>query len=216
MKCPTDEQLACLVEGRLSDRRRREMEAHFSECDQCLEDWASILGVVRGTDSQPSIDVPKALTESAVRLARKKTAGKIPIEKRLSDSAKSAVEWISDQFNHTSFHRMQLKPVRSTREKISDDLIHLRKTFKEIDTEIEIEKNMGRHAIRVRLAGESASPRSIRVILEKENREISSALFESGDVVFEDMPAGHYRLLFNQEGESVGIYQFQIRESANG
>jgi len=71
--CPDENQLAEFVEGRVDDRTRKSLEAHFADCDFCL---ASITLLTKSSEWPPPEEVPAHLlvrARSLVDTRKKKT-----------------------------------------------------------------------------------------------------------------------------------------------
>ena len=216
--CPTDEILADYLQGRLSEKMGSEMEKHLSDCTICLEELVIANSLFQGGDL-PQLDaVPAEVTETAVRLVQDLDS---TVSDSLSEKFERAIKTlptrISDFLNHKTWAELQTQPIRSSKRTVAKDLVLLKKTFKDIETEIEIEK-MGenRAHIRVKLLLADTTNQTIRVTLKKGDREIASHLAEGVQVLFEDIPFGHYSLTFARDGVTLGICQFEIRETNSG
>ena len=214
--CPNEEKLACYLEGSLSDHDRAVMESHLSECEICLDNLMVTRSIVRG--GALSLDeVPAKVTRSAVRLVKRQIglAGD-PIAHVLKRPFKNLWLALSSFFGPASWAEWRLAPIRSSRKLVSRNIVHIRKSFKDIDTDIdiEIEKTKGEKAhIRVNLPDCNQYNESIRVTLKKGERELSSYLLGKGDILFEDVPFGCYSLTFSKNGAVLGKYLFKIKES---
>ena len=217
-KCPNEEILSDYMEGRISEKKRHKLEAHLSDCDQCLEQFVTVKNLVRGGEHVELEPVPEQVTLSAVRLVTgEKLTQKASFKEWVSRPVKDLYFKVADFLTHGLLGEPQPVPIRGSKKIISEDLIHLRKTFKKIDTEIEIEKTTDQKAhIRVRMHKDAGQRKGVRVTLKRGEREISSYLLNSGYVLFEDIPFGHYSLVFILKGESLGTYPFEIKESING
>jgi len=111
---------------------------------------------------------------------------------------------------------LQPQPVRGFKRKVAKDLVLLKKTFEDVESEIEIEKvGENKALIRVRLLLADLTSQKIRVTLKKGDREIASHLAEEAYVLFEDIPFGHYSLTFARDGLTLGTYLFEIKETAH-
>ena len=64
------------------------------------------------------------------------------------------------------------------------------------------------------LSGEK-EPARIRVTLKKGAREVGSETMSDKLVVFEANPFGLYGLVFSRQGETIGNYKFEIKETVN-
>jgi hypothetical protein len=217
--CPGDEMFADYLEGRLPDGERYKIEEHLSDCEICLQEFIVGKGVIRGGDSHESNSVPSRVTQAAVRLVNNQVLiSPGSLMERFKRSIKGLYLRLSGLFSPTPWIQWRLAPIRGSKRVVSKDLIHLRKAFKEIDTEIEIEKTSESKAhIRVKLPKSNTHRKGIRVTLKRGEREISSYLLDGGgSVLFEDIPFGHYGLTFSRDGVKLGTYLFEIKETLYG
>jgi len=216
--CPTDEMLADYLEGRLSEKKGSEMERHLSDCDICLEELAVANSLLLGGYLPELESVPTEVTEAAVRLVRSQDwllSESLP--ERIERSLRDLPTKISDILNHKNWGEFQPQPVRGPKRKVAKDFVLLKKTFQDVETEIEIEKIGDNKAhIRVRILADDAASKTIRVTLKKGEREIASYLAESAYVLFEDITFGHYSLTLARDGSILGIYHFEIKETQSG
>lgn len=240
IRCSDDEMLADYFEGRLSGKDRTRMEAHLSRCKECREVLAVANSIVRARNlpsnarAWPSArtelnGVSKEVTETAVRLVSRQAA----MSERLMQKPKLSAMGIAgsglfrglyskiSDFLRLPWAEWRLAPIRGSRRIISQDLVHLRKNFDGVEMDIEIEKTGENKAyIRVK-SGECAGDKeTLRVTLKRGEREISSYLLgghisyppnNGAYVLFEDVPFGHYSLVFLRDGENIGTYLFEIK-----
>jgi hypothetical protein len=209
--CPVEEIIADYLEGRLPAEDKEAMDAHLSECDLCLEELVIAGKAIRDAIQLPA--VPSGVTEAAARLVARRTTG--VAEKGLKESIAAYAEKISDYFHYSFPWRLQQATIRSSRIAAAPDLVMIRKVFKKMRAEIEIEKTGARKAhIRVKASG--GEKNGIRVTLKKGEREISSQLLRAGYALFEDIPFGRCEIVFSANGSELGTYTFEIRESRHG
>jgi hypothetical protein len=150
---------------------------------------------VRSQDAEPSDALPDKLKRAAGGLW----------EKAL------------DTLNLPSRAGLELAPIRGSKTRLGKDLIHLSKTFKDLEVEIDIEKTGEDKAnIRVALPASQKDEKTVRATLKRGDREVSSSLLNKAYVLFEDVPFGHYNLSFSREGVELGVYSFEIRENHHG
>jgi hypothetical protein len=216
--CFNEEMLADYLEVRLTDAKRAEIESHIADCDSCLEDFTVAAPLVRGGD-HPDLDpVPDRVTEAAIRVLNKRNASQfVAPTKKVQRSIKDICSVIFKSLTPEPWGEPELVPIRSSKKVVSKGLIHLKKTFKNVDAEIEIEKTSAFKAlIRVKLTQNNGQHKGIRVTLKREHREISSQLFNGSTILFEDIPFGLYQLTFNRKDVILGEYVFEIKESVNG
>lgn len=110
-----------------------------------------------------------------------------------------------------------LAPIRGNKTLVADDLVLLRKTFPDLETEISIEKVdrlLANVSVTIRKANPEKAP--IRVSLMADDREVASYLVDKGEAHFESVTFGHYALAFTTNGTLIGRYLFQIKETGNG
>ena len=209
--CPGEEMIADYLESRLSAEDKEAMDVHLSECEFCLEELVIAGKAMKDAAEAPA--VPSGVTEATVRLVAKQTTG--PAEKGLKESVASYMEKVSDYFRFSLPWRWQQATIRSSKIETSPDLVMIKKVFKEIEAEIEIEKT-GEDKAHIRVKAGGREKNGIRVTLKKGEREISSQLLSGDHVLFEDIPFGRYEIVFSTNGSELGTYTFEIRESRHG
>ena len=217
--CPDEEMIADYIEGRLSDNQKYVMEQHLSDCDRCLMDFQVDRNLFYELDTNELDDVPESVTQAAVDLVNRQNAiSSVSKQDRLRQFVDGLYSKVYDSFIWTSLGQWRLAPIRGSRKVLSEDIIRIKKAFKEIRTEIEIEKVSGNKTnIRVKLPKHNKVRSGIRVTLKRDKREILSHLIDDqGYVLFEDIPFGRYSLAFTRDGVELGIYRFDIKGSPNG
>lgn len=216
-KCPSDDIMAGYLDGVLAADEQAILDDHFADCGICLDTITEGHRLLRGGFAVDTEPVPAHVTQSAIdAIQRKADNGAGALASKLKQSARSMIERISDVVFLSTGGSLHPAPIRGSLEKLGDDRVLLKKTFKEIDTEIEMEKSVGGAIhIRVRLAGASRTARGVRVSLQKSEREVTSKLLESGYVLFEDVPYNCYTLVFTRNGNSLGAFAFEIKEMMN-
>ena len=86
-----------------------------------------------------------------------------------------------------------------------------------MDVEIQIEKrDQDKTSIRVMLLKDNAPKKPIRVTLLKMEREVASFPLNRSAKFFEEIPFGHYMLVFTRKGIKAGEYSFEIKETRYG
>ncbi len=218
MPCPDEERLLDYLEGRLSEEDRSQIEEHLSNCDTCLEGLVVTNGLVRGRVSWELDPVPTRVTDGAVHLVTSQRAlSHGSWMEKLGQSVKDLGSRMSDFLRLKPWGRWQLAPIRGSKTVASEDLVCLRVPFKEIETQIEIEKTgTGKAHIRVKLSEANKHRKAVRITLKKGEREIASYLLDGTYVLFEDIPFGHYSISLAENGMSLGTYLFEIKETRHG
>ena len=218
--CPDEERLADYLEGRLSKEARSQIEEHMSDCEVCLDAFVISRGFIRGGHQSELESVQSNVTQDAVRLinSRDQKIERTSLWSRLNRSVERSVkdlhQWSADLFNSVHWGELAYAPTRGPKERLSNDLQRLRRTFTDIRTEIEIEKRgEGKALIRIKLI-EDIKGKSIRATLKQGEREIYSDLLNNGNhVLLEDVPFGSYNLVLTREGVELGTYRFKIKDT---
>ena len=216
--CPDEERLVDYLEGRLCEEERSHVEKHLSECEICLKGLVLTNDLMRKSDRFELDPVPDHVTEAAMRLVMSQPATpQTSLKERLKGSIKEIGSTISDSLRLKSRGRWQLAPIRGTKTVASEDLVCLKVSFEEIETEIEIEKTgKGKAHIRVKPHEASKHRQAIRITLKKAEREVASYLLDGAYVLFEDIPFGHYSISLIKKGVQLGTYLFEVKETPYG
>lgn len=217
-RCPDEERLVDYLEGRLAGEDRIQVEEHVSGCQSCLEVFVITKTLVRSMGELKLDPVPTAVTEAAVRMV----AGRYPptsgsLTEGIKGLLKEAGSRILEVLSPTSWGQSGPVPVRSSKLVRSENLVSMQVAFRDVQTEIEIEKaGENRAHIRVRLPERDRLGRAVRVTLKQGEREVASHLADDGLVLFEDTAFGHYSLALTSDGVDLGTFPFEIKESKSG
>ena len=213
--CPDEERIGDYIDGRLNDNDISGVEGHLSECETCRQEFIIGKGLVRGGDSLELNPVPGEVTQSTLRLVnRQASILTIPLKEKFIRLFNDIRSGITDLFRPVLWGNWGLEAIRGSRKVVSEDLVHIRKRFGDIETDIEIEKaGESKANIRVKLAGDNPDNGGVRVTLKRGERELSSCLPDNrGHVLFEDVPFDRYNLYFTKDRIALGIYPFEIKE----
>ncbi len=213
-RCPDEEKLADYLEGRLSAEDRSDMDAHLSDCDACLERLMVGQHLAQHSEHLEIPPAPAHVTEAAVRLvADVNTRHHDALREKAGSVFRGICSKVSDYLSPMSWGDPLPAGVRGGQD-VAEDYVRVRKTFREAEVEIEIEKAAADAAhVRVFLEDQAKAGGDIRVTLKKREREISSQLPDDGYVVFENIAFDHYELVFTQHGSAIGTYSFELRET---
>jgi len=217
--CPDEEKLGDYIEGRVNADDMSRLEKHLSECETCRQEFLIGKGLIRGSESIELNPVPEEVTQSALRLVnRRVSTSDIPLSEKCVRFFREVRSTLIDLFCPALWERWGLARIRGSRTVVSEDLVHLRNRFGDMETEIEIERvGEGKAHIRINIIDGNSNKAGIRVTLRRKEREISSYLSDNnGHVLFEDIPFGHYTLHFIKDKTAIGIYTFEIKESRYG
>lgn len=221
-KCLNEEMLADYLEGRLSDRKRKKVEQHLSQCDQCL-DCLVIAEKMTGQEKlsfadQPELDtVPEEVTRRAIERIKGLQSDSIFDKARSVVKSHHLAHWLkkcSENISNWLIVQSPLpSPVRGDKTPDGQNPSLIKKSFGGIEIEIEFELiDQDRSVIKVRLIKGAGSAKSLRVTLQRDGRTISSFLIIESGQKFENIPSGDYVLLFTCAGEKVGEYPFQLKK----
>jgi hypothetical protein len=215
--CPQEELFADYLENRLATEERSGIESHFSDCTRCRDEFLTANSMTQSREYLEADPVPEHVTGAAVKLVAQ-------LVSRPQDSYKPGsyqffnkiYSRISEHIKLMMFNKNRFASVRGSRRSETSDFYRVRKMFKEIVAEIEIEKaGHQTAAIRVTLINGFGNENDFRVTLRNSNnREIASHRISGKFAIFEDIPFGHYSLAFMQNGKKIGTYSFEIKESA--
>jgi hypothetical protein len=210
--CPDEEKLGDYLEGRLSENESAALEAHLADCELCLEAF-TIGGKVIQDPPADLEEVPIVVTNGAVRLVYTRSSPWTRVvESEVLHSVKEAISWLFP-FHH--FWNWKPAAIRGSDKGVAQDLVTVQRVFKGLPAQIELEKT-GEEKAQIRVRVEERSGERIRVTLKKGEREVSSFILEGGYGLFEEIPFGQYELVFSLNGDVLGTYSFEIKESRHG
>ena len=153
--CPDEEKLAEYLEGRLPEEDRFIMEKHLSDCRICLEGIIVTNNLIRHKERLELGSVPAKVTESAVRLVTGRNSMFSGIlTNKLEGTIKNISLKIADGLRLYPWENIALHPFLSSKRVMLENFVSVGVPFKNIKTEIEIEKT-------------EADKANIRVILPK-------------------------------------------------
>ncbi|NQU15373.1 MAG: zf-HC2 domain-containing protein [Desulfobacteraceae bacterium] len=216
--CPSEEILVDYLECRLSHDERLEIEEHLSGCEICLNEFAVAGNVIRRGDRSGLAPVPPQVVDAAVSLVNGCHGMPYgPLGERIRDAVNGVRQRLFACFPLISPARWHLSPVRGEERTIPGDIVKILRSFNGVKAEIEIENTGYNKAhIRISLPEGDRQEKGIRATLRRSDRDIISSLMNEDYTLFEDIPFGHYNLVFSRGGERLGAYPFEIKESCNG
>lgn len=214
--CPSEEVVADYLQGFLSDVKKTALERHFAACERCLDELATLETIGIEADADERDRVPEKVMEKVLDRVRNQDFNKIEkVVRKIRRTAQSLLLTTSDYVNALFGVPSRLQSIRGAKKNISRDLIQLTLAFEEVKADIEIEKvKEQRVNIRVNVFKGIQQDRSIRVSLGKDERDLFSFILDKkGYAVFENIAYGRYIMTFRQNGEIVGMYPFEIKET---
>lgn len=211
--CPGEEALAEYALGTVQGRRREAIERHAAVCSRCaqtLDEAAALIGM---PDDGAAAPVPEAVLERLQdRLPRRAPTGFAEAVHRLLRKAGFLRRRLDSL---VSFRRPELVYVRGRKKVISKNLIVVERTFASIKLVLEVEKTDTRHAdIKIIATRPRTGARfhGVRVDLRAGRREVASFVAERGEVLFEQVAFGAYRIVARDDKRTLGDIRLTIKE----
>jgi hypothetical protein len=206
---PQEEELACLLEGRLGEEEAKQIKAHLVGCQECAQAFALNLGL----GPQGNQEVPEKLLErirEAVIPQDKSLALEIIL--RLKEKALEIINTTGDVL--VGQELVPASILRSRSIKDFADEVTILKDFGDMRVEIKIE-NKGAHffdvIITVKNKNTQEPLKDLRVTLIKDDLELESYLAGSGAIVFEHVMLGRYNLRLSSLQDNLASILLDIR-----
>jgi hypothetical protein len=217
-QCPNDERMIDFIEGRLSEEDRSCLEGHLSACEICLEELVIANNIVAQKDLYELEMPPARVTDAAVNLVTD------PYPLPLSVFLDNVIKFFSKLGHHIvnliriwPWKRWNPATIRGFKVVASEDYACFEVSFKDVKTEIEVEKTgINRANILLRLNNPTKNPKSLRITLKNGEREMASYLLDGTYVVFEDIPFDRHSIALAEDNVTIGTYSFEIKESYHG
>lgn len=217
--CSGEELMTEYIEDRLHEQELTVIEEHISLCDACQQEIIIGSGLVRNIGNIKTDPVSEHVKQPAINLTNNHYfKSKISLLEKCKEYLSDLRVKISDLTGWISLKRWGLQPIKDPNKVIFENIIRLNRNFKDINTEIEIERiGIKDVNILVRILNHQLRVNGIRITLIREQREVSSLLVDAaGYVTFEKMPFAHYGLVVARDGIILGNYYFDITGSHYG
>jgi len=206
---PDEENLACFLEGRLSEEENEGIKSHLISCVACAEAVAMSLEV----NAVENKDVPEEL------LNRVKNLTALERQPSLLEIALRVKERVLEIINTTGdiLVGSELVPAPLLRSrKIQDfkDEVTILKDFKDIRVQAKIENKGAKAFSLIILVKEKQAQRVIkdlRITLLKDGLEIESYLTDSASVTFEHVFLGKYTVEIVSSGAKLASILLDIK-----
>jgi len=204
-----EEDLACLLDGCLSEAELEPFLHHLSVCSDCSE-YLSL--ALKGQEVQVK-ELPDALLSKAKEIISLKDRPSIlEVILRLKESIFEIIK-----VNGDILFGQELVPAAVLRSRnikgLKDEVIIL-KDFKDITIELKVENKESRYFnvnIQVKHKHRAGSVKDLRVTLIKGGLELESYLSESGSVSFEHVALGKYNIEVSSLGEGLASIVLDMR-----
>ncbi len=187
---PTEEEMVCFLEDRLSVGEKDKLKIHLLNCKICVESFVMQLKLRESQEKK----VPTDLLAKVKNLARNKD------ELPFLEIFLKLKEDIFELINTTGdvLVGQELIPAVILRSRKIDkfkDEVTILKDFKDLRVEIKIENKPGKYfdlSVIAKDKGTSAIIKDLRITLIRDDLELASYLSESGKVIFEHINMGKY------------------------
>jgi len=218
--CPSEEALAAFLEGGLAESEAAAMREHLLECASCLE-AARIVSRLSEDEAAEAERVPLRMLRRVMRLD--------PAKEGLLDHASSVVikfgQEVAQVIRSTGEAVTYTKAIpgmlRSGQQALSETLVTFAKVFPPYHAEVEVEKvkpDRSEITVRVKELEGGRPARGVRVSMFDAGRELESYLADDeGQVVFENVRFGKYRLNIVYTGKEIGKISLNMKgEGSHG
>ena len=205
---PDEEVVASFLEGKLSLKESAELKTHLTYCAICAE--AVGLGLTYVT--APNNDIPAGLINFAKEKMGVKDTPVLEILLRLKEKALEVISASGDILLGQELAPAAVWRSRN-RSEFKDEVVIL-KDFKDIRVQIRIENKAGKYFnvnIQVTNKETKALIKDLRVTLFKEDTELESYLNDLGEVTFEHVLLGKYKIEVADLGGNLASVLLDVR-----
>ena len=211
--CPGEEALAEYVLGTVQGRRREALERHVAACGRCAQTLCAAAELIGLPDGAGAMQAPDGvLARLHAHIPQAGPRGIADAWHRLL----RAVGFLRRRLDSVvSFRRPELVYVRGKKKVVSKNLIVVEKTFSAIKLVLEVEKTDARHAdIRIVATRPRTGARfhGVRLDLRAGRREAASFVAVRGEVLFEQVAFGTYRIVARDDKRTLGDVRLTIKE----
>jgi hypothetical protein len=207
-RCLSEFEVGAYIEGNLSSDRKESFERHLVECKHCWREFVAINRMIINKDDLAVEEVPEYLIKKAVRMFPEKSSLFDIILSLVRDSVN--VVYCSNDIN--IFTPLPSAALRSNKI-VRPEMIVLKKSFEDIDIELDIEKVTG-GLCNIKVAVDDLKAKilmnTLRVELISEDRELVSNLLEDGETILEDIGSGKYTIRIHKKGKIFGEIALKI------
>ncbi len=198
---------------RLPDNLRDEVELHLLNCDRCLKTIFEVSELIEENHIPLESDIPGHVVERVLaHVTAEKSVFTGLLWEKIIEKIRSFYNVFIDIFSQ---REQEFVYVRGSRKVISENLIVLEKVFKELKLQIEIEKirnNASDIKVITKYPDTGASFDGVRLGLLNTSREVASYMAVRGEVLFENMPFGWYKLTAIKDDRYLGEVILRIKE----
>ncbi len=208
-KCLSEFEIGSYIDGKLSSEKKDVIEKHFVECKKCWNEFISIQRVITAKAELDREEVAEGMIRKVVNMFPEKSSLFDIVLNLVSDAVK--VIQLSTDF--TQLTPIPAEAVRGE-EDIFPRMVILKRSFEEINVELDIEK-ISEDLCNIRVSVDDLTSKglmnTLRIALLSEGRELFSTLLENGKAVLEDVSAGKYIIKIHKSGKTFGEITLKIQ-----
>lgn len=208
-KCLSEIEVGAYIDGTLSPEKRDKVERHFVDCSKCWNEFIALQRVLTTKNQFDQEDAPEAVIRNVVNMFPQKE-GLLDIVLKL---AGGAVEVLKHSVDFSLMQPLPAAGIRSGKE-LSPGMVVLKRSFEEINVELNIEKMQDNLcSIRVLVDDPAAKEGKdiFRVELISRGRELFSSRIKQGEAVLEDVGTGLYKIKILKHSRSLGEISIKIK-----
>lgn len=206
----SEEELACLIEGRLSAEEAQNIEQHLLCCDTCMRLFALSIELQK---IEPK-EVPQALLERVKKLTQDSINGEglLEIVLRLKGRMFELLSSTGDILVGDEFLPVPVLRSRSIRD--FRDRVIILKDLKDIRIEIKVESKRDEEFNLHVLVKEKYSQKplkDVRISLSRDDQELESYVVDAGSIIFEHLLAGRYNVAISRPDADIVSVTVEIK-----
>ncbi|HQO37898.1 MAG TPA: hypothetical protein PLP56_05030 [Candidatus Omnitrophota bacterium] len=206
---PSEEEIACFLEGRLDKADAERIRMHCASCDEC----AQLLAAELGSYPQETIEVPrKTLEAAAAMVSDDRRAPELYIALKMRDFGFEIVRVTGDVLFGQEF--IPAAVLRSRHITDFRDEITMVRDFSAGRIEVRIQAGRdASFAVTVSAADKKTHRplQDLRVTLSRDDIELESKVAQQGKAVFDHVPAGRYAIAVAGIKTGIGRVVIDVR-----
>lgn len=208
-KCLSEIEVGAYMDGTLSPEKREEVERHFVDCSRCWNEFIALQRILTKEKQFDQEDAPERVIMKVVNMFPQKRSI-LDIVLKLAGEAAEVIRHSAD------FSMVELLPATAVRggKKLSPGTVVLKRSFDEINVELNIEKIQDNLCSIVVMVDDPAAEEGkdiFSVELISRERVLFSSRIKEGEAVLEDVSTGLYTIKILKRGRSLGEIAIKIQ-----
>lgn len=212
--CPSDEIVACYVDGILPDSEKAAVDDHMLSCSSCRENITIQKEVVKLQQLQGLDFAPSYLTERAKGLVAESAAGKGILELIIdfSEQMFEAIRTTGEVLVGPS--RPPVFSLRAGSANVSK-VLFVKKVFDDIRVEVELMRSRDDlNTVNLTFKDDKTEKLvvDLRATLINDDIELESYVTQNGKVAFENIKQGKYKIDISKVDSFVGVIVLELNK----